>query len=83
MDFWYDNSAANPLNPYSPPQTVSWGDFSTDEMGICYFQVTTDKWDDFVALSKHNGKYFQRLWQRYQHRKQAQKSVESRLDGNR
>ena len=29
----FDNSADNPNNPFSPPQDVSWGRESTDEMG--------------------------------------------------
>jgi hypothetical protein len=29
----YDNSAANPANPFSPPRRVRWGQQSTDEMG--------------------------------------------------
>jgi hypothetical protein len=29
----YDNSAANPANPFSPPRHVRWGQESTDEMG--------------------------------------------------
>lgn len=29
----YDNSAANPANPFSPPRRVRWGRESTDEMG--------------------------------------------------
>jgi hypothetical protein len=29
----YDNSAANPANPFSPPRRVRWGQESTDEMG--------------------------------------------------
>jgi hypothetical protein len=29
----YDNSAANPANPFSPPRPVRWGQQSTDEMG--------------------------------------------------
>ena len=28
----YDNSAENPYNPHNPPQIVTWGDFTGDEM---------------------------------------------------
>ncbi|MEO1449708.1 MAG: T9SS type A sorting domain-containing protein [Bacteroidota bacterium] len=28
----YDNTTANPFNPSNPPQTVSWGEGTTDEM---------------------------------------------------
>ena len=71
LDCWFDNSAGNPLNPNSPPKTVRWGDYATDEMGICYFQVTTDTWDESVALHRHVTEYFARLWNRYQARRQA------------
>ena len=66
LDCWYDNSVDNPLNPNSPPQLVRWGDFSSDEMGICYFQVTTNSMADYETLSRHSVKYFDRLWERYQ-----------------
>jgi hypothetical protein len=33
MEFVYDNSAANPRNPHSPPVRVRWGPGTDDEMG--------------------------------------------------
>jgi len=38
----YDNSADNPLNPNSPPKTVTWGEQTTDEMCLCYLGFTID-----------------------------------------
>ena len=35
----YDNSAANPRNPKSPPQAVGWGEATTDEMCIGFLAV--------------------------------------------
>ena len=35
----YDNSAANPENPFSPPKQIAWGRESTDEMGSITLQV--------------------------------------------
>ena len=35
----YDNSEKNPLNPNNPPIDVGWGDRTTDEMCIVFFQV--------------------------------------------
>lgn len=35
----YDNSEKNPQNPNSPPRPVGWGDRTTDEMCIVFFQV--------------------------------------------
>jgi Flp pilus assembly protein TadD len=39
MRFHYDNSAANPRNPNSPPRRVVSGNQSTDEMGHLWLQV--------------------------------------------
>jgi tetratricopeptide (TPR) repeat protein/mono/diheme cytochrome c family protein len=39
MCFHYDNSAANPRNPNSPPKRILAGDQSTDEMGHLWLQV--------------------------------------------
>lgn len=39
MRFIYDNSAANPRNPNSPPKRVVTGDKATDEMGHLWLQV--------------------------------------------
>ena len=38
-EFFYDNSAANPRNPHSPPQRVRHGPQSTDEMCELWLQV--------------------------------------------
>jgi hypothetical protein len=39
MEIAYDNSAANPRNPYSPPREIKYGLDSTDEMAVLNFQV--------------------------------------------
>jgi Tfp pilus assembly protein PilF len=39
MRYHYDNSAANPRNPNSPPRRVRSGNQSTDEMGHLWLQV--------------------------------------------
>lgn len=36
----FDNSAANPRNPNSPPRRVRWGEATTDEMCIAFIAVT-------------------------------------------
>jgi uncharacterized protein (TIGR03437 family) len=38
-EYTYDNSTANPVNPFSPPQRVKWGEQSTDEMGSLILDV--------------------------------------------
>ncbi|MBX7181118.1 MAG: T9SS type A sorting domain-containing protein [Bacteroidia bacterium] len=37
---FYDNTTANPFNPANPPQTVSLGEGTNDEMFLVYFQYT-------------------------------------------
>jgi hypothetical protein len=38
----FDNSAANPANPNTPPKDVTWGEQTTDEMCIGFLQRTLD-----------------------------------------
>lgn len=38
----YDNSTGNPRNPSNPPQKVTWGEQTNDEMCICGVQVITE-----------------------------------------
>jgi hypothetical protein len=38
----YDNSEENPRNPNSPPKLVTWGEQTTDEMGIGFILYTVD-----------------------------------------
>lgn len=48
---WYDNSKHNPHNP-DPTQTVTWGDQTSDEMMVGFFDVAVpaamDKWQYFT-----------------------------------
>jgi hypothetical protein len=39
---YYDNSSNNPRNPNEPPQPVSWGEATTDEMCLAFLGVTID-----------------------------------------
>ena len=38
----FDNSAANPANPNTPPKDVHWGEQTTDEMCLGFLQRTLD-----------------------------------------
>ena len=38
----FDNSAANPANPNTPPKDVRWGEQTTDEMCLGFLQRTLD-----------------------------------------
>ena len=42
MEYRYDNSAANPRNPATPPVRVPWGQQSREEMGDLWLQVVTN-----------------------------------------
>ncbi len=52
---WYDNSKNNPHNP-DPNRLVTWGDQTTDEMMVGFFDVAVpanvDKWQFFI---RHQG----------------------------
>ena len=58
LDCWFDNSIGNVLNPNTPPRDVQWGDNSSDEMGVCYFRVTTRTLADYRTLNHAVTKYF-------------------------
>jgi hypothetical protein len=42
MKFRYDNSDQNPAQPSDPPRRVRWGEQTTDEMAIIFYQVLID-----------------------------------------
>ncbi len=46
----YDNSAENPLNPNSPPQPVSWGERTVDEMALAFVALTFQFPDNALDL---------------------------------
>ena len=52
MDFSYDNSAANPLNPHSPPKRVTYGPESSDEMAELWFQALMEYPQDLPVLQR-------------------------------
>jgi mono/diheme cytochrome c family protein len=43
MRFRFDNSEANVKNPSKPPKRVRWGEQTSDEMAICFFQLVVDR----------------------------------------
>ncbi|MCH9687872.1 MAG: tetratricopeptide repeat protein [Deltaproteobacteria bacterium] len=53
MDWSFDNSAANPHNPVSPPQRVVYGVESTDEMAELIIEVEPDRPQDLAVLDRH------------------------------
>src|SRR5439155_15896655 len=42
LEAYYDNSPGNWRNPNDPPQAVSWGEATTDEMCIAFLGFTVD-----------------------------------------
>lgn len=52
MEFLYDNSAANPRNPNSPPKRVTWGPETTDEMAGLHVQVIPVRMEDLPELGR-------------------------------
>ena len=52
MEYTYDNSAANPRNPYHPPRRIAWGPGSTDEMAGLHIEVRPVEKDDGEELSQ-------------------------------
>jgi tetratricopeptide (TPR) repeat protein len=52
MRYRYDNSAANPRNPATPPVRVPWGQESREEMGDLWLQVATKTAADRELLDR-------------------------------
>jgi len=52
MDYVFDNSDKNPRNPTRPPQRVSWGWRSSDEMADVWIQVLTRTEADRERLTR-------------------------------
>jgi tetratricopeptide (TPR) repeat protein len=50
LQYVFDNSAANPRNPYQPPRRVHWGQRSSDEMGDLWVQMLTRTDEDLQRL---------------------------------
>jgi len=52
----YDNTVNNDENPFSPPQTMSWGEFTTEEMFIVFAQfVFYQEGDEFLDFGGGTG----------------------------
>ena len=53
----YDNTAANPRNPNSPPRQMQWGESTLDEMLLAYFEVLPyQAGDENIVLSTAPGR---------------------------
>jgi hypothetical protein len=52
MEFTYDNSEGNARNPHHPPQRVTWGPGSADEMAGLHIEVTPVDVEDAEELAQ-------------------------------
>jgi hypothetical protein len=50
LQYVYDNSAANRRNPSSPPQRVTFGEQTTDEMALLFLMVAVPRFEDTTAF---------------------------------
>jgi hypothetical protein len=71
MEFTYDNSAENLRNPHHPPQRITWGPGSADEMAGLHIAVAPVDEDDAEELS-------QALWGKMMRQRQASAPKQSR-----
>ena len=49
VDAIYDNSAKNPLNPFSPPQAVRFGEQTTNEMCFVFLGASSETAGRIIA----------------------------------
>lgn len=60
VDWSWDNSEANPHNPFSPPQRIRHGEGSTDEMSGLILGGTANNWvDEIIHWASVAGHYLQ------------------------
>jgi tetratricopeptide (TPR) repeat protein len=60
MRYTYDNSAANPLNPSSPPRRVVYGESSSDEMGELLVQLLPARAEERERLERDFARHLER-----------------------
>lgn len=66
VEAWFDNSAENPLNPHSPPQTVTWGEQTQEEMAICHFRYVCNSPQELWRMNQHHAAYSQDQHRQYE-----------------
>ncbi|MEM9380658.1 MAG: redoxin domain-containing protein [Planctomycetota bacterium] len=54
VDAVFDNSDDNPSNPSIPPERVTWGDETDDEMLFCFFLLTANRTEDLIHVVHDN-----------------------------
>ncbi len=58
MHYTYDNSSANPRNPFDPPRRIVYGLSSTNEMAELILQVLPADPDDLAALENDLDRFY-------------------------
>ncbi len=61
MRFKFDNSSDNPKNPSKPPKRVRWGEQTSDEMALVFFQILADRSSAAAFRGAGNGAGAERL----------------------
>jgi hypothetical protein len=51
VEGFYDNTSANPRNPYPVPQVVKYGQETKDEMCLCGVRIALDEVKDFAPYA--------------------------------
>jgi hypothetical protein len=59
VEAFFDNSAENPRNPSKPPQNVTWGEATTEEMCIAFLGIQTKRPSDRMAMMMSLGQQLQ------------------------
>ncbi|MEZ6109902.1 MAG: redoxin domain-containing protein [Pirellulaceae bacterium] len=54
VDAVFDNSSDNVMNPSSPPQRVTWGEETDDEMLFCFFLLSAKRTEDLIHVIYDN-----------------------------
>ncbi|MEM1453384.1 MAG: hypothetical protein AAGI22_30050, partial [Planctomycetota bacterium] len=54
VDAVFDNSEDNPSNPNLPPERVTWGDETEDEMLFCFFLLAAQSTEDLIHVIHDN-----------------------------
>jgi len=57
MEGVHDNSAENARNPSQPPTRVTWGEQTTNEMSLAFFQVMPVREEDFSKLISNDREF--------------------------
>jgi hypothetical protein len=52
LEYTYDNSDKNPRNPAHPPVRVTWGEATTNEMGLVFLTLAFPTPADAISFQR-------------------------------